>query len=140
LRYTNERKKLAADLDGNPAAATACATSAAQLAGIRDNAALPASLRTLAGTMLSLSCVFPAVAGVQLADTKKEDQFSGTAVLSYKDHARSAHLRKLFEGLQGWRLQPRPAGAQRLRAGRRDRQPAPLRAREGRLVRSRRQI
>jgi outer membrane receptor protein involved in Fe transport len=84
LRYTNERKKLNADLDGNPAAATACATSAAQLAGIRDNAALPAGIRTLAGTILSLSCVFPPVAGVQLADTKKEDQFSGTAVLSYK--------------------------------------------------------
>lgn len=84
VRYTNERKKLDADLQGNPPAAAACATTAAQLGPIRANPALPQGIRNLAGGLITLNCVFPPVAGVSLADAKKEDEFTGTAALSYK--------------------------------------------------------
>ena len=85
LRYTNERKKLDATINGSPGAAAACAANAASLGPIRDNAALPATLRTLAGFLVQLPCVLkPITPGTVLADTKKEDQLTGTAVLSFK--------------------------------------------------------
>ena len=85
LRYTNERKKLDATFNGSSAAATACATSVAQLIPIRDNAALSATTRALAGGLVGFTCVLPPVApGTMLADTKKEDQLTGTIVLSFR--------------------------------------------------------
>ena len=83
LRYTNERKRLNADLEGNPAQAAACAANYASLNGIR-NGNFPAGARALVDGIIRLSCVFPPVAGVAFSDAKKEDQFTGTAVLSYK--------------------------------------------------------
>jgi outer membrane receptor protein involved in Fe transport len=81
LRYTNERKKLDATINGSPGAATACAATAQQLGPLL---AVPA-LRALAGGIIQLSCVLkPITPGTTLADTKKEDQLSGTAVLSFK--------------------------------------------------------
>jgi outer membrane receptor protein involved in Fe transport len=83
LRYTNERKKLDATFAGSPGAATACAANVALLTPLL--ASPSATLRTLAGTIRSLSCVLPPITpGSSISDTKKEDQLTGTAVLSFK--------------------------------------------------------
>ena len=84
LRYTNERKTLTADLNGNPASAAVCSGNAAALAPIRDNPALPASVRQQAGSLISLSCVVPPIVSVDLSDVKREDEWTGTAVLGFK--------------------------------------------------------
>ncbi len=81
LRYTNERKKLDATINGSPGAATACAATTAQLGPLLANP----GLRVLAGTLIQLSCILkPITPGTTLTDTKKEDQLTGTAVLSFK--------------------------------------------------------
>ncbi len=82
VRYTNERKKLNADLNANPTSAATCGAQVAALSPILAGT-LPATARTLLGTILQLTCLLPPVSG-DFEDVKKEDQFTGTAVLSYK--------------------------------------------------------
>ncbi|PTQ13373.1 TonB-dependent receptor [Sphingomonas oleivorans] len=84
LRYTNERKRLSASLNGSPAAASTCATNAAQLAALRDDPAQPAAIRTAAGTIISLGCVVAPITSATLADRRGEDELTGTAILSYR--------------------------------------------------------
>ncbi|WP_084580999.1 TonB-dependent receptor [Sphingomonas azotifigens] len=80
LRYTNERKRLNATFGNDN---TACVAN--------QNALLPlrsvASLTAVIDGILGLSCQGNSTAelnGVSISDTRKEDQFTGTAILSYK--------------------------------------------------------
>ncbi len=80
LRYTNERKRLNATFGNDN---TACTTNQAALLPLRSTAALTATVDALLG----LSCQGNSTAelnGASLNDTRKEDQFTGTAILSYK--------------------------------------------------------
>jgi iron complex outermembrane receptor protein len=83
VRYTNERKRLNADLNANATAAGICAAQSAALTPVLANPLLPASARTLLTQAVGLTCLLPPVDG-QFTDTKKEDEFTGTAVLSFK--------------------------------------------------------
>lgn len=73
-RYTNERKSLNAVINNNN---TACAGNLAALAG---------STSPFAGTLRALACAsnLNTLVNGTYNDTKKEDQWSGTAVLSFK--------------------------------------------------------
>jgi len=80
LRYTNERKRLNATFGNDN---TACTTNQAALLPLRSTAALTATVDALLG----LSCQGNSTAelnGASINDTRKEDQFTGTAILSYK--------------------------------------------------------
>jgi outer membrane receptor protein involved in Fe transport len=81
LRYTNERKKLDASFNGSPAARAACFQNAAALAPLASTPLAP-----VASGIQSFSCapIAPVAPGTAIADTKKEDQFTGTAVISFK--------------------------------------------------------
>jgi iron complex outermembrane recepter protein len=84
LRYTNERKSLRGTITGNTIGAGVCGANAAALTPIRDNTALPGSARSLAASLISLSCVINPITNASIQDVKKEDEFTGTAVLSFK--------------------------------------------------------
>ena len=86
-RYTHERKTLDARFANDAVLNSVCGTNDATFAGIRDNVLLPASLRQLAGGIISLSCVNPPVPGGAFAQDGariKEGKFTYTGVLSYK--------------------------------------------------------
>ena len=84
VRYTSERKTLDADLNGSPTAAAACLGNTAALAGIRADLTLPAAARSLAGSLAGLSCILSPIVSADLSDRQTDDQFTGTAALSYK--------------------------------------------------------
>lgn len=80
LRYTNETKDFRAAFSNDN---VFCPQSRALLDGLL---AVP-SLAGLAGGLISLSCQGNSTAeldGVTLADTRDEDEFTGTAILSWK--------------------------------------------------------
>lgn len=80
LRYTNERKRLNATFGNDNAA---CTANQAALLPLRSTAELTRTVDALLG----LSCQGNSTAelnGVSITDTRKEDQFTGTAILSYK--------------------------------------------------------
>ncbi len=84
LRYTNERKEFDATFGNDNTACLAQQTALLPLAG---NAMLPASLRSLAGGLIGLSCQGNSTSelnGVSISDEREEDEFTGTAVLSWK--------------------------------------------------------
>ncbi|MBB5987814.1 TonB-dependent receptor [Sphingobium lignivorans] len=84
LRYTNERKRFSADLNNNNA--TCAALQASALPGVATNAQL-GSAAQLAGGILTLACLGNAstsLNGLDLQDSFNDDEFTGTAVLSYK--------------------------------------------------------
>ncbi|MGL5838371.1 MAG: TonB-dependent receptor [Sphingorhabdus sp.] len=84
LRYTNERKRLNATVTGNTLGAGVCGANVAALSAIRDNTGLPGSARSLASSLISLSCVINPITNATVNDTKKENELTGTAVLSLK--------------------------------------------------------
>ncbi|MBA4094711.1 MAG: TonB-dependent receptor, partial [Candidatus Accumulibacter sp.] len=86
LRYTSERKTLDAEFNGSAAAAGACLANARELSGILSSTAPQlAQARSLAQIIYSFSCLPVApIARDALRDRKSEDQFTGTAVLSFK--------------------------------------------------------
>ncbi len=84
LRYTNERKTLNGTITGNPIGAGVCGANIASLAGIRDNTGLPGSLRGLASSIIGLSCVINPITNASVSNVKKEDELTGTAVVSFK--------------------------------------------------------
>jgi iron complex outermembrane recepter protein len=84
LRYTNERKSLNGQIAGNTLGAGVCGANAAALTGIRNNTALPGSLRSLASSLISLSCVINPITNASVSSVKKEDEFTGTGVISFK--------------------------------------------------------
>jgi iron complex outermembrane receptor protein len=80
LRYTNERKRFNATFGNDN---TGCTANEAALTPFLTNAALSA----VAGALIGLSCQGNATAelnGVSIHDERKEDKFTGTAVLSWK--------------------------------------------------------
>lgn len=82
LRYTNERKRLNTTFSNDN---TACTTLQATLT---DDLASPnATVRALAGGLIGLGCQGNSTAelnGVNIKDRRKEDEFTGTAILSWK--------------------------------------------------------
>jgi len=79
LRYTNETKDFDATFGNDN---TVCGTNRALLNGL-----LGSPLRALAGGIISLSCQGNSTAeldGVSISDSRDEDEFTGTAVLSFK--------------------------------------------------------
>lgn len=86
LRYTNERKKLRATFGNDN---TACVANQALLGAFINPAspAFNAGLFGVSNSILSLSCQGNSTSeinGVSIADQRKEDKFTGTAVLSWK--------------------------------------------------------
>ncbi|MBO9623032.1 MAG: TonB-dependent receptor [Sphingomonas sp.] len=80
LRYTNERKRFSATFGNDN---VACTQNQAALLPLRPNAALTA----IVDALLGLSCQGNSTAelnGVSIHDERKEDEFTGTAVISYK--------------------------------------------------------
>lgn len=84
LRYTNERKTLRGTLQGTPANAGVCGANVAALAPIRDNTALPGSARSLASSLIGLSCVINPIVNASISDRRSEDEVTGTGVITYK--------------------------------------------------------
>src|SRR3990167_3109191 len=79
LRYTDESKKMNATFANDN---VFCPANRALLSGL-----LAGPLASLAGGLIALSCQGNSNAeldGVSIADRKSEDEFTGTAVLSYK--------------------------------------------------------
>ncbi len=80
LRYTNERKRLNATFGNDN---TACVANQTALLPLRSVASLTATIDGILG----LSCQGNSTAelnGASIHDVRKEDQFTGTAILSYK--------------------------------------------------------
>jgi len=80
LRYTNERKRFGATFGNDN---TACPAQQAALTPFLTNAGLSA----VAGGLIGLSCQGNSTAelnGVSISDRRSEDEFTGTAVLSYR--------------------------------------------------------
>jgi iron complex outermembrane recepter protein len=80
LRYTNERKRFDATFGNDN---VACVQNQTALLPLRPNAALTAVIDGILG----LSCQGNSTAelnGVSINDERKEDEFTGTAVVSYK--------------------------------------------------------
>ncbi len=80
LRYTNEQKKLNASFSNNN---TICPQQQAALIPFLSNPGLAA----VAGGLIALSCQGNSTAelnGQSLRDKRNEDEFTGTAILSYK--------------------------------------------------------
>lgn len=80
LRYTDERKRFSASFGNDN---VACAQNQAALLPFLSNPALAA----VAGGIIGLSCQGNSTAelnGVSIADERNEDEFTGTAILSWK--------------------------------------------------------
>ncbi|MHA6720490.1 TonB-dependent receptor [Sphingomonas sp. RS6] len=80
LRYTNERKRLTATFGNDN---TACTANQASLLPLRS----VASLTGVVDALIGLSCQGNSTAeldGVSIHDERNEDEFTGTAILSYK--------------------------------------------------------
>ena len=91
LRYTNERKQFGATFGNNNVGCVALNNTLTDEANITPAqiAATPglATRVALARALIGLGCQGNSTAelnGVSIADTRKEDQFTGTAILSYK--------------------------------------------------------
>jgi outer membrane receptor protein involved in Fe transport len=85
-RYTNENKKFAATFNNNN---TVCPTQQAFFAPYLTGGAtaLPASLQGIAGAIVNLTCQgnsSSSLNALNLTDERKEDEITGTAVLSWK--------------------------------------------------------
>ncbi|HEY0112385.1 MAG TPA: TonB-dependent receptor [Allosphingosinicella sp.] len=85
LRYTNENKRITASFNNNNTfCPTQQATAGAAIAGSSN-----ATVKTALGGAILFSCLFNSSSGLnnlKLADEKGEDQFTGTAALSFKPH------------------------------------------------------
>ena len=82
LRYTNDRKKFSASFTNDN---TSCPTLQTLLAP--NLASADPTARGLSQLMLALGCVFNSTSelnGVSISDKRSEDEFTGTAILSYK--------------------------------------------------------
>jgi iron complex outermembrane recepter protein len=85
VRYTNETKKLASSFENNN---TACPAQREALGPIVASPAAPAALRPLLTNLIALSCLSNSSSQLNAVDLGrgrlKDDEWSGTAVLSYK--------------------------------------------------------
>ncbi|MFN7176282.1 MAG: TonB-dependent receptor [Thermaurantiacus sp.] len=86
LRYTNERKTLDADLRGNN---LGCATLLGNIAALNQFNGTPlqpaaAGAQQLLSQLAGAPCVIPPILAFQGSDRRSEEEWSGTAVLSFK--------------------------------------------------------
>ena len=84
LRYTNDRKNFSATFGNDN---TVCTTVQGLLLDDLVNPLTTATARALAGSLIGLSCQGNSTAelnGVSINDRRSEDEFTGTAILSYK--------------------------------------------------------
>ncbi len=85
VRYTNETKKLASSFENNN---TACPAQQAALGPILASPAAPAALRPLLTNLIALSCLSNSSSQLNAINLGRgrleDDEWSGTAVLSYK--------------------------------------------------------
>ena len=82
LRYTNDKKDFSATFGNDN---TACTTLQGRL--LDDLASPNATARALAGALIGLGCQGNSTAelnGVSISDDRNEDEFTGTAILSFK--------------------------------------------------------
>jgi outer membrane receptor protein involved in Fe transport len=83
-RYTNEKKEFEADFNNNN---TICPAQQAALGPLLVNPAIPAATRTLIGGIVTLTCTgnsSSALNNLDLQSERKEDEWTGTGVVSYK--------------------------------------------------------
>ena len=83
-RYTNEKKDFEANFNNNN---TICPVQQAALGPLLVNTAIPASTRTLIGGIVTLTCTgnsSSALNALDIRSERKEDEWTGTGVLSYK--------------------------------------------------------
>jgi outer membrane receptor protein involved in Fe transport len=85
-RYTNERKELEVDLNGNNAGCASILGSIAALNGFNGTPLAPAAAgaRALLTSLSSAPCVINPLTGIVDSRTRNEDEFTGTVVLSWK--------------------------------------------------------
>lgn len=84
LRYTNDRKNFSASFTNDN---TACTSIQGSLVPLLSNPAVPATARAVFGGLIGLGCQGNSTAelnGVSISDSRREDKFTGTAILSYK--------------------------------------------------------
>ncbi|MFW2831389.1 TonB-dependent receptor [Sphingomonas sp. ID0503] len=84
LRYTHERKRLAGDLNGSATGSAACLGNLAARDAILADPTSPAAARSLAGSLGGLSCILTPIVSADIADRQSDEQFTGTAALSYR--------------------------------------------------------
>jgi iron complex outermembrane recepter protein len=84
LRYTDESKKFGATFGNDN---TGCTALQASLVPVLTSTTSNATARALAGSLIGLGCQGNSTAelnGVSINDRRSENEFSGTAILSYK--------------------------------------------------------
>lgn len=84
LRYTNDKKDFSATFGNNN---TVCPLVQGLVLDDLTNPATTATARALAGSLIGLSCQGNSSSetnGVSINDSRSEDEFTGTAILSYK--------------------------------------------------------
>ena len=84
LRYTNDTKDFSATFGNNN---TACTTVQGLVLDDLVSTTTNATAKALAGALIGLACQGNSTAelnGVSIADSRSEDQFTGTAILSYR--------------------------------------------------------
>jgi iron complex outermembrane recepter protein len=84
LRYTNDKKRFNATFGNDN---TACTTIQGLVLDDATNPLTTATARALAGALIGLGCQGNSTAelnGVSINDRRSEDEFTGTAILSYK--------------------------------------------------------
>jgi iron complex outermembrane recepter protein len=84
IRYTNDKKRFNATFGNDN---TACTTIQGLVLDDATNPLTTATARALAGALIGLSCQGNSTAelnGVSINDSRSEDEFTGTAILSWK--------------------------------------------------------
>ncbi|WP_374944698.1 TonB-dependent receptor [Sphingomonas sp.] len=84
LRYTHEKKTFSADFNNNNAI---CPAQQAALSPLVANAAIPGAARQVIGGIVTLTCTgnsSTSLNALDLRDSFKDGEFTGTAVLSWK--------------------------------------------------------
>ncbi len=84
LRYTNDKKRFSATFTNDN---TVCTTVQGLVLDDAANPATTATARSLAGALIGLACQGNSTAelnNVSINDKRSEDEFTGTAILSYK--------------------------------------------------------
>ena len=84
VRYTNDKKKFGATFTNDN---VACPSIQTQLVPLLSNPAVPASAKQVFGGLIGLACQGNSTAelnNVSISDSRSEDEFTGTAILSYK--------------------------------------------------------
>jgi iron complex outermembrane recepter protein len=82
-RYTHERKRLDADLAGDPASASVCLANGAAMAPVRGDPSLPAAIRGAAGSLAGFPCILSPIVSARLDDRRSDGRLTGTAIASW---------------------------------------------------------